>query len=221
MKIIAYPFAGGSAYSYAKLAHGHAYEWLTLDPPGHGKNMRQPLMCTIPEIVSALLEPTLRASAGQPYILFGHSMGAYIALNILDRLVELGAGLPHRLVLSGAAAPHTRVTQQHAALPRKEFLAWIADMGGVSEDVLAEPQLMELFEPILRADVGAAEAYVDGSVREYKVPVRILLGRDDKITHADGVAWAECFTDPPEIHTFAGGHFFLFDEVAKIQNLLT
>ena len=220
MKIIAYPFAGGSSYSYAKLSREHAHEWLVLDPPGHGSNMRQPLMHSIPEMVAALLEPTLRASAGSPYVLFGHSMGAYIALAILDRLVELGASLPQRLVLSGAAAPHSRALKYHAELPRKEFLEWIANMGGISDEVLAEPQLMELFEPILRADIGAAEAYVDGSERQHNVPVRILLGQDDRIALADGMAWADCFVTTPEVHTFAGGHFFLFDEEEKVQSLI-
>ncbi len=220
MKIIAYPFAGGSSYSYAKLSRDHAHEWLVLDPPGHGSNMRQPLMHSIPEMVSALLEPTLRAAAGGPYILFGHSMGAYIALVMLDRLVELGASLPQRLVLSGAAAPHSRALQHHAELPQQEFLAWVADMGGISAEVLAEPQLMELFEPILRADIGAAEAYVDGHQRQHEVPVRVLLGREDRIALEDGMAWAECFMHAPEIHSFARGHFFLFDEVEKVQSLI-
>ncbi|MES2039343.1 MAG: alpha/beta fold hydrolase [Pseudomonadota bacterium] len=220
MKIIAYPFAGGSSYSYARLSREHAHEWLVLDPPGHGSNMRQPLMHSIPEMVSALLEPTLRATAGNPYILFGHSMGAYIALAMLDRLVELGASLPQRLVLSGAAAPHSRALQHHAELPHKEFLEWVANMGGISAEVLAEPQLVELFEPILRADIGAAEAYIDGSLRQYDVPVRVLLGQDDRIALADGRPWAECFVHAPEVHTFAGGHFFLFDEVEKVQSLI-
>ncbi|MFZ6745833.1 thioesterase II family protein [Undibacterium sp. JH2W] len=220
MKIIAYPYAGGSTYSYARLAREHGHEWITFDPPGHGSNMRYPLMHSIPEMVTALLEPTLRATAGQPYVMFGHSMGAYIALAMLDRLVELGASLPQRLVLSGAAAPHSRVLQHHADLPQKEFLAWVANMGGISAEVLAEPQLMELFEPILRADVGAAEAYVDGSLRDYDVPVRILLGKDDRIALADGLAWAECFAQAPEVHLFAGGHFFLFDEIAAVQALI-
>ncbi len=220
MKIIAYPFAGGSSYSYASLARDHSYDWITLDPPGHGSNMRQPLMYNIPDMVTALLEPTLRASAGQSYLLFGHSMGAYIALAMLDRLIELGANLPQRLILSGAAAPHSRALKYHAELPRKEFLEWIANMGGISDEVLAEPQLMELFEPILRADIGAAEAYVDGSERQHNVPVRILLGQDDRIALADGRPWAECFVHAPEVHTFAGGHFFLFDEEEKVQSLI-
>ncbi|MFZ6678869.1 thioesterase II family protein [Undibacterium sp. Tian12W] len=220
MKIIAYPFAGGSSYSYAKLSREHAHEWLVLDPPGHGSNMRQPLMHSIPEMVTALLEPTLRASAGKPYVLFGHSMGAYIALAMLDRLVELGASLPQRLVLSGAAAPHSRASEHHAELPHKEFLKWVANMGGISAEVLAEPQLMELFEPILRVDIGAAEAYVDGSQRQHDVPVRVLLGQDDRIALADGMAWADCFVNAPEVHSFAGGHFFLFDEVEKVQSLI-
>lgn len=220
LKIIAYPFAGGSSYSYASLARGHDHEWITLDPPGHGSNMRQPLMRSITDMVTALLEPTLRASAGQPYVLFGHSMGAYIALVMLDRLAELGASLPQRLVLSGAAAPHSRTLEHHADLPQKEFLEWVGNMGGISPEVLAEPQLMELFEPILRADIEAAEAYVDGSERDHDVPVRILLGKNDRIAYADGKPWGDCFSHPPEVHVFTGGHFFLFDEVEKVNSLI-
>ncbi|MFZ6657348.1 thioesterase II family protein [Undibacterium sp. TJN19] len=220
MKIIAFPFAGGSSYSYVRLASEHQYEWITMDPPGHGTRMRFPLLQTIPEIVSNLLEPTLQAAAQGPYVLFGHSMGAYVALAMLDRLVEMGASLPQRLVLSGAVAPHKRLPQRHSELPGKEFFDWIGSMGGMPKEVLSEPQLMELIEPILRTDVAAVEAYSDASERQHQVLVRILLGKDDKVTKNDGHAWVDCFSLKPEIHTLDGEHFFLFDDVEKVRALI-
>lgn len=220
MKVIAYPFAGGSSYSYASLARSHDYAWQTLDPPGRGYNIKQPLRHSIEEIVSALLEPTLLASAGHSYVLYGHSMGAYIALAMLDKLYELGASLPGCLILSGAAAPHCRQLQQHAELPKQEFQAWLASIGGITPEVMAEPQLMDLFEPVLRADIAAAETYVDGRRRSHRVPVRIVMGRHDTIASASAEAWLDCFQQAPEIHLFDGGHFFIFEHSKQLCALI-
>lgn len=220
MKVIAYPFAGGNSYSYARLARGHTYEWVTLDPPGHGTRLQQTLESSISGIVSALLEPTLRAVGSDKYFLFGHSMGAYLALAMLDRLVEMGADLPECLILSGANAPHRITHQSHSTLPRSQFFQWLSAMGGISAEVMAEPELMELFEPILRADVAAVESYAGTFMREYSVPVRILLGLHDKIVSPEAHGWEDCFVSSPEIHIFTGGHFFLFDDIAKVQSLI-
>lgn len=178
--------------------------------------MREPLLDSIVDIAADLLEQVLPAIAEDSYILFGHSMGAYVALTALDRLVQIGAPLPIGLVLSGAPPPHRNQNRQHAHLPKQVFLDWIAAMGGVPAEVFCEPELMELFEPILRADVAAVEAYVDSARREYPIPVRVLVGRQDRIAYPDAQAWRECFTNDIEIVEFPGGHFFLFDGAEQI-----
>lgn len=180
-----------------------------LCPSGHGKRIREPLLASIPDIVSDLLEQVLPVIAEDSYVLFGCSMGAYIALSMLDRLAHIGAPLPSSLVLSGAP-PHRRQNSRHAHLSKQAFLDWIVAMGGVPAEVLAEPELMELFEPILRADVAAVDVYVDSTKREYPIRVRVLVGRQDRIAYPDVQAWSECFASAVDIVEFFLGGVFSF-----------
>jgi surfactin synthase thioesterase subunit len=218
LQVIAFPFAGGSSFSYAKIARAlpAGVNLTTLDPPGHGRRMAEPLLTDIGRMAQDLAPAVLGAATGSPCVLFGHSMGAYLALAMLDRLVELGAALPLRLVLSGVAPPDRHQGEKLSALPGAQFLARVAAMGGMPDQVLEEPELVDLFGPILRADFEAAERYVDMRRRPPAVPVRILRGTADRLAAADTSSWSACFGEPPQILDFAGGHFFLLDRAADV-----
>ncbi len=216
--VIAFPFAGGSSFSYAKIARAlpTGVKMVTLDPAGHGRRIGEALATDIDHMAVDLATKVLQEAGGMPYVLFGHSMGAYLALAMLDRLASLGADLPIRLVLSGAAPPDRHQPERISELPTTEFFDRLAAMGGMPVTVLEEPHLVELFEPILRADFEAAERYVDARQRSHAVPVRILRGTEDPLALREGGSWSTCFAQPPEILDFPGGHFFLFDFVAEV-----
>ncbi|MFC5498097.1 thioesterase II family protein [Caenimonas terrae] len=218
LRVIAFPFAGGSSLSYAKIARAlpAGVSMVTLDPPGHGRRMAQPLLTRV-EAMALDLVPNIREeTGGSPYILFGHSMGAYLALAMLDCLAQSDMPLPLRLVLSGVAPPDRPQPEKLSALPPPQFLARVAAMGGMPAEVLQEPALVELFGPILRADFEAAESYVDMRRHAWSVPVLVLRGTADRLTAAGPDAWSACLDRPPAILDFPGGHFFLFERAAQV-----
>lgn len=218
IRVIAFPFAGGSSFSYTKIARAfppHA-TLATLDPPGHGRRIAEPLLTDIGQMAIDLAPRVLQEAKALPYILFGHSMGAYLALAVYDRLQALGAVLPLRLVLSGAAAPQRLLREKLSVLPQPAFLARVEAMGGMPAVVRETPELMSLFAPILRADFQAAEGYDDARVRAGAIAVRVLRGADDGLAAGDRGCWSACFTRPPQFFDFPGGHFFLFDRPAEV-----
>lgn len=217
-RVIAFPFAGGSSFSYTKIARAlppHA-TLTTLDPPGHGRRIAEPLLADIGQMAVDLAPRALQEAGALPYVLFGHSMGAYLALAVYDRLQALGAVPPLRLVLSGAAPPQREQREKLSALPQPEFLARVEAMGGMPSLVRETPELLSLFAPILRADFSAAEGYDDARVRTGATPVRVLRGTGDRLAAPERGSWSECFARRPEFLDFPGGHFFLFDRPAEV-----
>jgi surfactin synthase thioesterase subunit len=214
LRVIGFPFAGGSAFSYTKIARElpAGATLTTLDPPGHGRRMAQPLLTDIGAIAVDLAPRVVQEVADTPYVLFGHSMGAYLAVAVLDRVAALGAALPARLVLSGAAPPQRPPPERIWELPADRFIERIVALGGMPSAVMESAELLELFTPILRADFEAAAGYRDARCRELPVPVVVLRGREDRMAQWAGGSWAACFRGGAQTLDLPGGHFFLFEQ---------
>ena len=149
VRVIAFPFAGGSSLSYAKIARAlpPGVAMAALDPPGHGRRMADPLLDDIDAMARDLAPKVKEEAGGSPCILFGHSMGAYLALAMLDQIAAMGMPPPLRLVLSGVAPPGRVQKETTSALPEAQFLARVVAMGGMPAAVLDEPELLDLFGP--------------------------------------------------------------------------
>lgn len=216
--IVAFPFAGGTAYSYARIAQAlpSGTTLKTLEPPGHGRRLSEAPLRSIAAMAADLRPQVLAAARGEPFVLFGHSMGAYIALAMLDALQAHGDGLPERLVLSGAAPPHHRPVFASAGLPRAEFLGRVAGLGALPREVLEQDEIMELFEPVLRADFDATDAFDDSHRRSAGMPVDVLAGAADAITRGRAHHWSDCFARPPHVREWPGGHFFIYEHARDV-----
>jgi surfactin synthase thioesterase subunit len=82
--------------------------------------------------------------------------------------------------------------------------------GGIPDAVLAEPDLLELFVPIMRADMSVLETYVHSEEPPLPIPITALGGVEDKeLKRADLEAWQRHTRAAFDVQTFAGGHFYL------------
>ncbi len=96
-----------------------------------------------------------------PYVFFGHSMGALLAYRVACVLRARGRTEPCRLVLSGMAPPHLgQAVQPLHRLPANQAITLLGRMGGVPDIVLGEPDLMEMFLPIIQADIELVYSFV-------------------------------------------------------------
>jgi surfactin synthase thioesterase subunit len=218
MKIIAFPFAGGSSFSYVKLSRilPAGISMITLDTPGHGGRIGEPLVADVDGMARDLAPRVISQATQSPYMLFGHSLGAYLALAVLDRILELEGPIPTCLVLSGAAPPQRHQINKKSTLPREQFFQKIFAIGGMPAEFLAESSLLDLFEPLLRSDFEAAESYTNARRRTHTVPVRILRGTEDTVTSKAAGSWDVCFASKPDVIDFPGSHFFLFERAEAV-----
>jgi surfactin synthase thioesterase subunit len=221
--LVALPHAGGSISTFRPLADRVRpwMRWCGVELPGHGRRMQEPLLSSLDamaEQVIAEIRPTLDAG---PYALFGHSMGALLAHRVALSLHRQQLPLPLWLFVSGCAAPgRARLAAGLADLEGERFWRGLARYDGLGPAFLASRELQTLFEPILRADLRAVAQDRPPAAARLPVPILVLAGADDGLPRADLAAWQTATTEPLEIRTFPGGHFYLLEHAALLADLI-
>jgi surfactin synthase thioesterase subunit len=220
MKLFCFPFAGGSAVSYRPLQQELAgrVDVVAVELPGRGSRMCEAPRRRLGELTDDVLARHGRELRGD-YALFGHSMGATIAAEVARRQAASGHP-PRHLFAAGRQAPSLPYPYRRSQLPREEFLALLRRLGGCPDEVLESRELVDLFEPILRADFEAVETYVRDDGPPIDVPVTVMLGEDDEVSDAQARAWQRETTRPIRLLRFPGNHFFLFEQWRALAELI-
>ena len=157
--------------------------------------------------LAAAIEPELR----RPYALFGHSMGALLAFELLRRLEQSGAPPPTHFFAASAPAPHLR--RRRPPLHHLEDAALIASLrsfDGLPEWVIEDPELLALFLPTLRADLEVCDTYRYDGARPLTCPITAGGGASDRsLPRVELAAWAALTSAQFTLRLFEGSHFFL------------
>ena len=154
----------------------------------------------------------IAAYLDRPYAIFGHSMGSLLAFELAHSLRTHRLREPSHLFLSGRNAPHLYLGQTKLhKLPDDRFLAELdTRYGGLPQEVLADPELLELYLPILRADLTLLETHLHRDRHPLACPISAFAGKQDKNVSMTGLeAWAEHTAAAFESEWFVGGHFYL------------
>ncbi len=220
MQLFALPFAGGDAWCYRELSSSLSDEvrLLTSELPGRGRRSDEPLLTDLRRAVDDVL-PEIARRNESPFAILGHSMGALIAFELVRRLQASGLNLPSRLFVSGRCAPGLDRDKVRWNLPNDQF-ATILRALGCSDDVLNSDELMEIFEPILRADFRLVDEYVYRPGRALDVPITVMVGDRDDVSENEARQWQLQTSHPIEVVWFSGGHFFLSECAAEVSTFI-
>lgn len=213
-------FAGGNAYSYQfLLPHLSAFEAIPLELPGRGKRMRDALLKNYDEAVDDLFQQLTTKRNGDDYLIYGHSMGARLGLSISKKLEEKGDP-PLGLVASGNAGPGSESEEPDRHLmPHDEFIASLKELGGIPEEVLENKELLDFFEPVLRADFELIEKNKSEQYYPIDTPIYAVMGQDEK-TSDQIEGWNKFTTSTFNHHLWPGNHFFIHDHATRLALLL-
>jgi len=205
------PHGGGNALHFHAWAHW-VPEGVTVTPvdlPGHGTRLRERLHDQWPALIDDLVAQVGDRVDG-PYALFGHSLGALVAFDIARRMTDSGHP-PAVLIAAGRNAPgvppsHRPIHQ----LPDGPFLNALVKLGGTPAAIRHQPELLDMYLPVLRADLRLAELYQRPPGADLRCPVLALIGRRDPMTDVHGLAaWQRETTATCELAVLDGPHFFL------------
>lgn len=214
-----YAGAGASAFHRWPAELGPEVEVRAVQLPGRENRIAEDPRFDVAELADAVL-----ACADRPYALYGHSLGGRHAFDLVRHLHRTGATLPVRLYVGGCRAPHITGSNHFDGLSTvddDELLRRVTAGGGLSQEVLAEPELMELLLPVLRADFTMLDEYVFADGEPLPVPVVAYAGRrDTAVSLADIHAWARHAGAGLTVHEVDGDHFFLHDEASRVTELV-
>jgi surfactin synthase thioesterase subunit len=206
------PHAGGSAAFYARLIGllPQSVDCRPLELPGRGRRSREPLATGMDDLARDLLHHMDPHSA--PWAIFGHSMGALLALLCAQKARKRGLPAPVALIVSGAASPSqwaTRRPRPMSTLSSRELWQRVAGIGGLPDCVAASGELLRYLEPILRADFAALEAWTPVAAEPLSTPITAFFGQDDVVSEEEGRLWSRMTAGAFRLRMFPGGHFYL------------
>lgn len=213
MRLFCFPHAGGGAASYRGWPRlfGGALDVCAIQLPGRANRLDEPPIASMQLLVERLTQE-LAPHLDVPFAFFGHSMGAIVATELCRSLAALGLPTPVQLFVSGrrpSGMPDPNPPLRH--LSDASFLVEIQRRyAAIPAEVAAEPDVLSLLLPALRADIEALETHVPRSREPLACPILAIGGSDDPLTpRSDLEEWRRQTSHGLRVRLFPGGHFYL------------
>ncbi|KZN71219.1 thioesterase II family protein [Pseudoalteromonas luteoviolacea] len=210
VKLICFPYAGGGTHVFVpwqQLLH-QDIELCIVQPPGRGSNFELEPIANMTQLVDALMHE-LSSDLDSNYVVFGHSLGSRVALEVVCRAINSGYRKPLHFFASGSPGPkHPCLDKSCTSLNDEQFIQVLKELNGTPPEVLNNMELLELFLPTLRSDFRLAEQHKCDKSTLVAEHMTILSGKQDTISTAQLDSWRE-FAVHSEIVLCEGDHFFI------------
>ena len=214
VRLMCFPYAGASSFVFHGW-QGHLPAGIDLCGmllPGRGWRFLEQPIDDLTRLVQTMA-PCLDEWLDRPYIFFGHSMGAAIAYELSLELQRRQLPAPAALIVSAHVPPHIghHLTFE-CDLSDDELVSRIKVLGGTEDQVLADPDALSLWLPILRSDLRMVERYRRNDAAQVECPIVALCGQDDPEVRVDAMReWERYTTSSFRCQLIDGGHFFVHE----------
>lgn len=222
MRVIFLHHAGGDKYSWRRYSEALSpqIDQVYVELPGRGDRFSEPLLSSTDEMVDDIYQQ-IKDLLDQPYILVGKSMGALHTYLLLYKISSFGKSLPIHVFLGSRKCPasyhhHVKI----GTLNSNDFWEGVKGYGGCPPALLQHKELMELYEPILRADFQSLESYSHQEKNSLPVNVTIMVGKEDQIKLEDTLSWKNHFEGEVDFIELLGGHFFMHEQAFTISKMI-
>ncbi|MFK4149110.1 thioesterase II family protein [Streptomyces sp. NPDC004065] len=208
--VLCFPHAGGCAsffrpwQSLLPAARVHAVQY-----PGREDRILDEPVAGLRELAETVAEEIL-ARRERYSVLFGHSMGAYVAFEVADCLRAAGADVP-TLVVSSAAAPALRppVPYEDSA----DVLRYLERYEPVSPQIRQDEELLELILEYVKDDLRLVAQYREHVGKRIGARLVAVAGEDDIPEIRSRFRQWHRHTDGPFLPVVTpGGHFYLRED---------
>ena len=211
-RLFCFPYAGAGSSTFRAWAAElrSDVECIAVQLPGREDRLTDPPFIHLMPLVETLAE-VLADYLDQPFLFFGHSMGALIGFELARRLQNQRRAQPACLIVSAHRAPHLpdRWPPIHA-LPDPLFMDALRRLSGTPEVILQNHELRQLLLPVLRADFAVCETYHFAAAPPLACPIFALGGlQDGQVSHEEMRGWRLHTQGAFRLEMIPGDHFFL------------
>ncbi|WP_340679284.1 thioesterase domain-containing protein [Paraglaciecola sp.] len=223
VRLICFPFAGGNASTYIAWASrlDSFIELIAVQLPGRANRFNEPAIADMDELIAAMFTPFQKIT-DKPYVFFGHSLGSRMAFSLMLACKKVGLPGPVHFFASGSKGPqHAPRANRISHLDDQQFIQALRTIGGTPKILLDNPEQMNLYLPLLRADFAISENFKLQSSIVFDCPLTVLGGaEDDEISKDELLSWQKHFTVFEALHILAGNHFFVNSAQEQIISIL-
>lgn len=194
--------------------------------PGRDKRIREVLHTELRTLVEPLAE-ALISELDRPFAFYGHSMGALLAFEVARQLRRMGTPQPMNLFISSRRAPQKIDPNADVyRLPEQEFITTTEQLyGALPEVVKQDPEILQLFLSIMRADFTMLGTYQYTHEPPLDTGISVFGGvHDPSVKESDLEGWREQTVSTFHLTMLPGDHFFiqnsraaLMEEIKKIS----
>ncbi|MGC7102571.1 thioesterase II family protein [Amycolatopsis lurida] len=221
-QLVCLPHAGGSASAYRSwLAPvSGVVDVLPVQLPGRETRIKEPLEVDFERLTGKIADVLYRAEL--PNVsLFGHSMGALLAVAVCGALERAGTPVRH-LFVSGHPGMRFVPRDSRLMVGVLDTDETLSDSLAALDPVLGLPQNEELramFLPVLRADLMMLRNLPP--MTRVSTPITALGGSDDPLLAGfDLSGWAKLTDRDCVTHRLPGGHFHLQHQSEAIAPII-
>ncbi|KAL4151539.1 hypothetical protein PRNP1_008481 [Phytophthora ramorum] len=166
------------------------------------------------ELVAAICAQLSSGFFGKPFVLVGHSLGAFVVLALTHYLEQRKFSTPRHVFFSGAAGPGS--WELYDDLQKDaNLLDLLEQWGGTDKQLLAIPEQRQALLTRLRADLKLHNSVVQWYKQQKQVQIHsgvtVFGGSDDTAAPVDSLSkWKGiCANSEFDVKVFTGGHFYL------------
>ncbi|MFJ8888262.1 thioesterase II family protein [Streptomyces sp. NPDC102402] len=223
LTLLCVPFAGAGPSFFHPWRDLSAGRWrvTSVELPGRERRIMEEPYRNVHEAAKGSVDDIVAdLGEGSRTVLFGHSLGAVLAYELVHLLGARGVHV-ERLVVSGSPGPWTQRERRASGLEDEEFLARVEEFAGFRHEALDHPEMRELILPVLQADCEMHENYVPSTDTPVSVPITSLRGdADGLVTAEEARQWRSATAASFGYVEFPGDHMYLVDAGREVLDAI-
>ncbi|WP_089917436.1 thioesterase II family protein [Chitinophaga rupis] len=226
MQLFLLHFAGGNCYSYdfLKRIMPAAVKFFALELPGRGKRYKEGLLRHKQAAINDYVQQIRQHRNGEPYIIYGHSMGATLGLSVVKAMENAGDP-PLTFIASGNPGPCISETDDERLknkylLDDDGFKEELRKLGGLPDEILNNDELYGFFGPVIRADFEILEKdeLFEKDTR-INTPVYAIMGNTEPmVEQIDN--WKHYTNNYFGRQVLPGNHFFIHQHPKELVKII-
>ncbi|MEH2439517.1 thioesterase II family protein [Nostoc sp.] len=224
LRLFCFPYAGGNAAIFRTWPNNlpSNVEVCAVEYPGRGRQIQSAPLTRLEPLVEAIA-PVLMPYLDKPFAFFGYSMGGLVSFELTRLLRSYYSLSPFHLFISARRAPQIQPTKPPLhILSDADLLNELRSLNGTPKAVLENPELMQIFLPVLRADFAVIETYIYTQKQPLECPITVFGGLEDQeVSHEALQAWREQTIAAFSLHQFNSGHFFIHSHQELLFKLIS